>query len=324
MWSARPHRSGFVCDYGAAASCLDRPCRQGYRPRIAATAQTRVCVQQLEPRVGDPEYNRALSLDAIEEAASGGAQVVVLPELTSSGYMFESAEEAASLAIAVDDPLISEWARAAARHGIVLAAGFCERGEDGHTYNSAVVIDPSGVRAVYRKLHLWDHEKLWFTPGDELPPVLETPVGQVSIVICYDLEFPELVRTVALAGTELLLVPTNWPLLESPPGDERPGEVTNAMVSARLNHIAIACADRVGVERGQPWTGGSTIVDPDGWTVAEYPWHAGESRNSGALYADVDLARTRSKRFTELADAFADRRPELYGAVTRVDDLAVT
>jgi predicted amidohydrolase len=294
----------------------------GYLPRIAAISHTRVCVQQLEPRVGDPAYNRGLTLNAIEEAAAGGAQVVVLPELANSGYMFESAEEAASLAISVEDPLIAEWADAAAGYELVLAAGFCERGEDGHTYNSAVVIDPSGVRAVFRKLHLWDREKLWFRPGDALPPVLETSVGRVSVVICYDLEFPELVRTVALAGTELLLVPTNWPLAERP-ADERPGEVINAMMAARINRMAIAAADRGGVERGQPWTGGSTIVDPDGWAAGENPWRAGEPRRPGPVFADLDLSRTRDKRWTELADVFADRRPELYGAVASVDDLAL-
>jgi predicted amidohydrolase len=264
--------------------------------------------------VGDRDHNRALALAAIDEAAAGGAQVLVLPELVNSGYMFTSAEEAASLAISAEDPLIIEWAAVAARHGLVLAAGFCERGGDGRTYNSAVLIDPTGVRAIYRKLHLWDREKLWFTPGEALPPVLDTPVGRVSLVVCYDLEFPELTRTVTLAGTELLLVPTNWPLMERPAG-ERPAEVTIAMGTARVNHIAIACADRCGVERGQAWTGGSTIVDTDGWAVGETPWRDGEERRSGPLYADLDLARARDKRFTELADGFADRRPELYGAV---------
>ncbi len=256
-----------------------------------------------------------LSLEAIEQAAAGGAQVVVLPELVSSGYVFESAEEAASLAITADAPLISEWAAAAARHGLVLAAGFCERGEDGRTYNSAALIDPTGLRAVYRKLHLWDREKLWFTPGGTLPPVLDTPAGRVATIVCYDLEFPELTRTVALAGAELLLVPTNWPLMERPPG-ERPAEVVAAMATARINHMAIACADRAGVERGQPWTGGTAIVDADGWVVAEPDW-TGDARGPGPLYADLDVARARDKRFTELADAFADRRPELYGSVTR-------
>jgi predicted amidohydrolase len=269
--------------------------------------RTRICCQQLEPRIGDAEHNRALSIAAIEAAAAGGAEVVVLPELVSCGYMFESAEEAAAAALPVDAPLLAEWAALAARHQLVLAAGFAERGADGRTYNSAAVIDPTGVRAVYRKLHLWDREKLWFTPGAALPPVIETRVGRVSVLICYDLEFPELTRTVALGSADLLLVPTNWPLMERP-ADERPAEVVIAMAAARINHMAIACADRVGVERGQPWTGGTTIVDAEGWV-------AGEDRRPGPLYADVDLTRARDKRFTELADSFADRRPELYGAV---------
>jgi predicted amidohydrolase len=268
---------------------------------------TRICCQQLAPRIGEAAHNHALSLAAIEQAAAGGADVVVLPELTSSGYMFESAEEVASLALAPDAPLILEWAAEAARHDLVLAAGFCERGEDGHTYNSAALIDAGGVRAIYRKLHLWDREKLWFSPGSEPPPVIGTRVGRVSLVVCYDLEFPELTRTVALGGADLLLVPTNWPLMERPEG-ERPAEATIAMATARINHMAIACADRIGIERGQAWTGGTTIVDAEGWVAAE-------TRDGGALFADVDLTVAREKHMAELADAFADRRPELYGAL---------
>ena len=191
----------------------------------------------------------------------------------------------------------------------MLAAGFCEQGDDGLVYNSAVLIDGTGVRAVYRKLHLWDREKLWFTPGAELPPVVQTRVGLVSLVICYDLEFPELTRTVALSGAQLLLVATNWPMMPRPDG-ERPAEVGIAMATARMNRMAVACADRFGTERGQAWTGGSTIVDADGWAVAE-------TRETGMILADVDLDQALDKRFTELADAHADRRPELYAAVTR-------
>jgi predicted amidohydrolase len=268
---------------------------------------TRVCCQQLDPVLGDLDANRDLSVAAIEQAARAGADVVVLPELASSGYMFSSPQEAAAAAIGHGDPLLADWARLAARHDLVLAGGFCERGDDGHVYNSAAVFDASGLRAVYRKLHLWDREKLVFTPGSAPPPVLDTRVGRVSVVICYDLEFPELTRSVALAGTELLLVPTNWPLMTRPDG-ERPAEVVVAMATARINHMAIACADRCGVERGQAWTAGTTIVDVDGWV-------AGEDRRPGPLYADVDLTVARDKRYTELADSFADRRPELYGDV---------
>ena len=268
---------------------------------------TRICCQQLQPVIGDLEANRELSLAAIREAVGLGADVVVLPELTSSGYMLASPEEAAAMAIAPDHPLLADWASEAARHDLVLAGGFCERGADGRTYNSAAVFDGSGLRAVYRKLHLWDREKLIFTPGSESPPVIDTRVGRVSVVICYDLEFPELTRSVALAGAQLLLVPTNWPLMARPAG-ERPAEATIAMATARINHMAIACADRVGAERGQDWTGGTTIVDAEGWV-------AGENRRPGPLCAEVDLELARDKRFTELADAFADRRPELYEAV---------
>jgi predicted amidohydrolase len=268
---------------------------------------TRVACQQLAPVLLDLEANRVLSRDAIQEAIGAGAEVVVLPELITSGYMFESAAEAAGVAIGRDHPIIADWAAQAAAGGIVLAAGFCEHGADGRVYNSAALIDPTGLRAVYRKLHLWDREKLVFAPGSELPPVVDTPVGRVAVIICYDLEFPELTRTLALQGTQLLLVPTNWPLIPRPDG-ERPGEAGIAMATAHMNRMAVACADRLGTERGQEWTGGTSIVDVDGWVRAE-------TRAPGMVSAEIDLAAALDKRFTDNADALADRRPEFYGLV---------
>jgi predicted amidohydrolase len=269
---------------------------------------TRICCQQLIPVMGDLEANRELTAAAIAEGADGGAEVVVLPELVTSGYMFESPAEAASLAITPQAPLLMDWAALAADRELIVAGGFVEAGDDGRTYNSAAVFDATGLRAVYRKTHLWDREKLVFTPGAELPPVIDTHLGRLSVVICYDLEFPELMRTVALSGVQLVLAPVNWPLMERPDG-ERPAEALITMATARTNHMAIAVADRAGVERGQAWTAGTTIVGADGWV-------AGEDRLPGPLYGEVDLELARDKRFTELADAFADRRPELYGAVT--------
>ena len=272
---------------------------------------TRVAVQQLAPVINDLEANRRLCLDAITEAAQDGAEVIVLPELITSGYMFETTEEAAAVAIAADHELLREWADAAARTGAVIVGGFCESDPagGGRVYNSAAVVDRDGVRAVYRKLHLWDNEQAIFTPGSDPPPVLDTPVGRVGVVICYDLEFPELTRAVALQGAQLLAVPTNWPLFPRPEG-ERPSEVTIAMATGRINRMAVACADRLGTERGQDWTGGSTIVDPEGWVAAESP-------DPGLISADVDLAMALDKRLTDRADVFGDRRPELYAAVTR-------
>jgi 5-aminopentanamidase len=275
---------------------------------------TRVCAQQLAPVVGDLGGNRRLALSAIAEGVDAGAEVIVLPELVTSGYMFESVEEAAANAIAPDHEILREWADLAHRHSVIIAGGFAERAEDGKTYNSAAVFDPTGLRAVYRKLHLWDREKLWFEPGAESPPVLDTDVGRLSVIVCYDVEFPELTRIIALAGTQLLLVPTNWPLMDRPDG-ERPGEVVIAMGTARGNRMAVACADRTGVERGQPWTGCSTIIGADGWVAAE---KAGANALSiGPVFADIDLELALDKRYTELADVFADRRPALYGGLAR-------
>jgi 5-aminopentanamidase len=183
---------------------------------------TRIACQQLAPVLGDLEANRALARDAIREAVDDGAAVVVLPELITSGYMFESPEEAAAVAIGAGHEILGEWAAEAARADVILAGGFCERGDDGRIYNSAAVLDATGLRAVYRKLHLWDREKLVFTPGSLRPPVLDTRIGRLAIMICYDLEFPELTRSVALAGAQLLLVPTNWPLVPRPAGEHPP------------------------------------------------------------------------------------------------------
>jgi predicted amidohydrolase len=268
---------------------------------------TRIAVQQLAPVIGDLAANAALSLAAVREAADAGADVVVLPELITSGYLFDSPEEAAAAAIGTDHDILRGWAAEAARADLIVIGGFCERGDDGNTYNSAAVLDASGLRAVYRKLHLWDGEKRLFAPGAVAPPVIDTRVGKVGVIICYDLEFPELTRAVALAGAQLLAVPTNWPLGPRPDG-ERPPEAVIAMATARVNHMAIACADRLGTERGLDWTGGSSIVGVDGWIAAE-------TRAVGMIVADVDLDAAREKQLTALAHVFGDRRPELYGSL---------
>jgi 5-aminopentanamidase len=272
---------------------------------------TRIACQQLAPVIGDLAANRITALTAIREAVDDGADVVVLPELITSGYMFESPEEAAAVAIAPGHEILAEWAAEAARADIVLAGGFCELGDDDRIYNSAAVFDTTGLRAIYRKLHLWDREKLIFTSGSAPPPVLDTRIGRLAVIICYDLEFPELTRSVALAGTQLLLVPTNWPLVPRPAG-EHPPEAMIGMAAARVNRMAVACADRVGLERGQEWTGGTTIIGVDGWVAAE-------SRTPGLVAADVDLEPALDKRLTDHADAFGDRRPELYTAVSRTE-----
>jgi predicted amidohydrolase len=268
---------------------------------------TRIVCQQVAPRVGDLQANRRLAASAIAAAVQDGADIVVLPELVTSGYVFQSAQEAASVAVPRTDPLFGEWAAEADRGGAVVIGGFCERGDDGLVYNSAAVVDGSGLIGVYRKVHLWDREKLFFQPGNAAPAVFDTTAGRIGVLVCFDLEFPEMTRVLALAGAELIAIPTNWPLVQRPEG-ERPPEVTIAMAAARVNRVFIACCDRTGTERGQHWTAGTTIVDENGWVLAA-------QTGAGSASAEVNLAKSRDKAYTDLSDAFADRRPELYGAV---------
>jgi 5-aminopentanamidase len=272
----------------------------------------RVACQQLAPVVGELAANRERAVAAIDAAAAAGAQVVVLPELVSSGYVFEDAAEARALAEPADGPTLAGWAARAAAHGLVVAGGFAELGDDGRLYNSAALVDASGVRAVYRKAHLWDREPLFFTPGDAPPAVLDTPHGRIGLLVCYDLEFPEWTRAAALRGAELLCVPTNWPRFPRP-RSERPMEVLRTMVTAATNRMAVAACDRCGAERGVEWVAGSAIAGPDGWLLAGPP----ERAEPQLLLADVDLADARDKALGPRNDALADRRPALYEAAER-------
>ncbi|MFG1926066.1 nitrilase-related carbon-nitrogen hydrolase [Cryptosporangium sp. NPDC048952] len=262
---------------------------------------TRVVCAQVAPAIGDREYNAAMSVAAI--SAASDADVIVLPELVTSGYVFASADEARSLAVPADDPLFSAWGRAAG--DAVVVGGFCEAGADGRVHNSAAVVDRSGVLAVYRKTHLWDAESRVFSPGTAAPPVVPTRVGRIGVLICYDMEFPEMTRGLAVAGAELIAVPTNWPVVPRPAG-ERPPEVVTAMAAARANRVFLACCDRTGTERGQAWTEGTAIVDPDGWVVAS----AGPGVVS--LTADLDLNAARRKSISATNDVLADRRTDVY------------
>ncbi|WP_020124735.1 nitrilase-related carbon-nitrogen hydrolase [Streptomyces canus] len=268
------------------------------------TGITRVVCEQLAPQVGELAHNMELALDAVRRALADRADIVVLPELTTSGYVFADADEARRTAITAADAFFTDLSDLLAGTRTVVVLGFCE--DDGPAlYNSAAVVDASGVRAVYRKTHLWDRETLFFTPGERMAPVVTTPHGRVGVLICYDLEFPEMPRRLATAGADLIVVPTNWPL-EQRPADERPAEIIQAQAAARANGLYIACADRGGTERGQAWTQGTAVINQYGWLTATAD---GQSQR---IVADLFLRLSREKTLSPHNDLLGDRRPDLY------------
>lgn len=277
----------------------------------ADLAQTTVAVVQMQPHFGDVTANMTVIADAVGDVAARGAQLVVLPELATTGYMFTDPAEAAGLAEEFPGGRTSrELAELASEHGVHLVVGVAER-SGSRLFNSAVLVGPAGHLGTYRKVHLWDQENRIFTPGDLGLPVFTTALGRLGILICYDAWFPEAFRALALAGADAVCLPTNWVPI---PG-QQPGAPAMALTlcqgAAHVNSVHVFAADRVGTERGQPFIGQSVLVGPTGWPLAP---PAAPDRVATVL-ATVDLAAGRRlRRWNDFNDPLADRRPDVYAA----------
>lgn len=269
-----------------------------------------VAACQVPARIGagDP----AELVAAVREAAGRGARLVVLPELAVCGYVFADAAEARAAAEPLDGPTVALLAALSAELGCVLVAGLAELGADGAVFDSAVLVEGGRLRAAYRKAHLWGREAELFAAGEAAPPVVDTAVGRVALMICYDLEFPEWVRIAAQAGAEVVAVPANWPWLARPAG-ERPLEVLKAQAAAGAYRVHVVVADRCGPERGVDWIGGSVVCSATGFLLAGPATAAGERAVRTVLTAELDPALARDKSLGPHNDALADRRPALYG-----------
>jgi N-carbamoylputrescine amidase len=272
-------------------------------------SKVRIACIQMQPAIGKVEDNVAHSVGLIGRAVELGAGLVVLPELSNTGYMFHSREEAFALSEPIPDgPTVKAWSAIAAKHGLHLVAGICER-DGAKLFNSAVLIGPSGYIGTFRKVHLWNEENLYFEPGDLGFPVFHTAIGRIGMAICYDGWFPETYRLAALQGADIVCVPTNWvPIPGQAEGREAMANIL-AMAAAHSNSIYIACADRVGTERGQPFEGQSLIVGHTGWPVA-----GPASRDKEEiLIADVALGEARRARnWNAFNQVLRDRRSDLY------------
>jgi len=271
--------------------------------------KVRIACIQMQPAIGNVEDNVAHSVGLINRAVELGAKLVVLPELSNTGYMFQSREEAFALSEPIPNgPTVKAWSEIAAKHRLHLVAGICER-DGNRLFNSAVLIGPSGYIGTFRKVHLWNEENLYFEPGDLGFPVFHTAIGRIGMAICYDGWFPETYRLAALQGADIVCVPTNWvPIPGQAEGREAMANIL-AMAAAHSNSIYIACADRVGTERGQLFEGQSLIVGHTGWPVA-----GPASRDKEEiLTADVALGEARRARnWNAFNQVLRDRRSDLY------------
>lgn len=275
-----------------------------------------VAAIQTHAVTGDKETNNEQALELVHRACDDGAQLLVLPELGNSGYMFNSRDEVAAVAESLPGgETIKLWSELARERGVHLCGGFVEA-DAGRYYNAAVLIGPEGIVGRYRKIHLWDEEKLFFEPGDLGLNVFHLPFGRVGIMICYDGWHPEVARILKLKGADIILDPTCWVLVPNVVTPENPVSAYVHMATAHVNSLFIVCADQCGVERGCTFLGRSCIAGPSGFVAGPGGFETPE-----IVMAEMNLATARYHNWTALANPFADRRTDLFDSMLGYVDL---
>lgn len=250
-------------------------------------------------------YDVAVNIAVVEALLHGvRADLLVLPELANSGYMYMSPADLAPYAEPADGsgPFLAAVQRLARATGGVVVTGFAEQAQEG-LYNSAVAISETGVIQLYRKTHLFYDEKGLFLPGDTGLRIFEHAGMRIGMMICFDWYFPESARTLAIRGAQVIAHPANLVL----------PHCQTAMVTRCLeNRVFAVTANRYGVEtladgRSLTFTGASQVLDARGRRLCQAPV-GGEA----VMTVEIDPFLADDKHVTARNDLFVDRRPEMY------------
>ena len=253
---------------------------------------------QTSPLFGEKQKN----LDAVGVQLTGiKADLVVLPELFATGYAFASTSEAESLSEDTEGPTSLFLCQKSRETGSTIVAGFIER-SDGCLYNSSMIVSLGKVIGTYRKLHLFNKEKLFFSPGDHALHVYTVNGFKIGIMICFDWIFPEVSRSLTLQGAQIIAHPSNLVL----------PHCHQAMITRCLeNRIFAVTANRVGTEkRGEDeftFTGRSQITSSDGEILS-----SASPDDPCSDFIEIDLNKSNNKMINPFNDVIGDRRPEFY------------
>jgi predicted amidohydrolase len=256
-----------------------------------------LAIVQTSPAFGKIKENIQAALELME---STPADLYVLPELFNTGYNFIENLEVERVAEQAEGPTFQALRAFGQERFCYIAYGFAEKAD--YLYNSAALVGPSGLVGLYRKVHLFDRENLFFKPGNLGFPVFDLPFGKIGMMICFDWIYPEAARSLAIKGAQLIVHPSNLVLPYCP----------DAMLTRCLeNRIFAATADRVGREnRGSfdlQFIGTSEIVSPRGEILARL-----DKDKPGIVAVDVDLQQADKKKINHYNDLIADRKPEQY------------
>ncbi len=275
--------------------------------------------------VAEPAENLAIMVKSIEEAAQNGAQLIVLQELHNSFYFPQQEDyENYKLVEPIPGPSTKILGDVAKRTGTVIVGSLFEERAKGVYHNTAVVMERDGTLAGrYRKMHIPDdpgfYEKFYFIPGDLGFTPIQTSLGKLGVLVCWDQWFPEAARLMALAGADLLIYPTAIGWHPADPADEKKRQLdawtTIQRSHAVANGIPVLSVNRVGYEnnpyhpevheKGIQFWGNSFVAGPQGEILAQ-----ADNETPTHLYATLDLERTRTVR--QMWPYLRDRRIDSY------------
>ncbi len=250
------------------------------------------------PIFGEKENNFNQVRELIGEAK---VDLIVLPELFATGYAFTSTEEVKNLSETSTEETASFLKEISTKTGAVVVAGFIEK-EAGNNYNSSMIVYQNKIIDTYRKIHLFNKEKLWFTPGNKKLQVYDINGMKIGVMICFDWIFPEVSRTLTLSGAQVIAHPCN---LVMP-------YCQQAMVTRCLeNRVFAVTANRIGNEkRGKDdftFTGGSQITSVDGKILSFAP----KNKTSIGI-VKIDITKANHKMINDYNDVLKDRRVGFY------------
>ena len=275
----------------------------------------------------DTAANMARLAGGVESLAGRGAQMVVLQELHNTRY-FCQVEDVANFDLAepIPGPSTEFYSRLAAKAGVVLVTSLFERRAPGLYHNTAVVFDTDGsIAGKYRKMHIPDdpayYEKFYFAPGDLGFRPVDTSLGRIGVLVCWDQWYPEAARLMALQGAEMLVYPTAIGYEGSDSPEEKARQKEAWIVVQRghavANGLPVVAVNRVGWEPdpsgrtgGITFWGGSFVAGPQG----ELLWRAGEDETSNVV--EVDMGRSEDVR--RWWPFLRDRRIDHYGGITKL------
>ncbi|MFS0647024.1 carbon-nitrogen hydrolase family protein [Siminovitchia sp. 179-K 8D1 HS] len=258
-----------------------------------------VFVAQLTPKLGDKQYNYERIAETVVKAREERAQIVIFPELFLSGYSV--GKNLSEMSETIDGPYMTKVRNLCKQQGIYVVLGFPEDGQDGNYYISSALIDDQGkVLGVYRKMHLFDAEKNYFQPGSTFE-VIETPLGSIGLMICFDVEFPEIARALKLLGADLIVIIN---------ANMHPYEMHHhifARSRAMENEIPVIICNRLGKEGELDFCGDSMVIDAAGKILLALK----DKEQAQAVTLPVEQELDSKMSYT------TNRRSNLYGILSK-------